>query len=680
MKLGLLCALLLVACGPTKGSSSGDDEPSDDFDGDTISDKDEGTGDVDGDGTPNFQDEDSDGDTIPDSIEAGDTNLDTAPVDSDSDGKPDFQDLDSDNNGRDDKLDGAIDTDNDTLGDYADPDDDNDNIYDIDELGPNPLQPLDTDADGTADYHDLDSDEDSILDSIETHADYDNDGIGNFRDQDSDGDCAPDFAEAHGNPPGDADMDTRPDFLDRDSDDDGLTDTAEDANCNGAFDPPETSATDDDSDNDGVSDLVESVAGTDPNNPASNPQANGDYVFVEPYMKPQAPLDDDLDFSSSLKAVDVYVLLDRSGSMSTEITTIRNNLNTVVQNLKCAPMGNGTPPNCIPDLWFGGGTIGYRQSGYEAFLNYADTYHSTNFSNIPTNEPALGCTGTGTGDCLEAMTFAAYTAMTGAGSAAFGMPAVGSPTPMTVPPKQGAVGCMNSPAANAGYGTIGYGCMRVGALPVVMLVTDEPPFSQHHNPIWSSVVPEFTSRGARMTGVYGSFELAPAGTAAATQAQLRQMATDTGAVDAANGNAPLVFNGAGTGAAAAIQNGILALANGLPINMNAVAADVTGDAIDAVVSFVDHLETLQLGTAQCANGLSDTDTNGDTYKDKYEGVRTGTPVCWKVVSKPNTTVPATQVPQLFRATINVYGDGVTLLDQRDVFFLVPPVPLDGPLQ
>jgi len=102
--------------------------------------------------------------------------------------------------------------------------------------------------------------------------------------------------------------------------------------------------------------------------------------------------------------------------------------------------------------------------------------------------------------------------------------------------------------------------------------------------------------------------------------------------------------------------------------------------VDAVAAFVSHLETLQLGTAQCSNGLSDVDTNGDTYRDKFVQVRTGTPVCWKVVSKPNTTVPATDAPQLYRSTITVFGDGITQLDQRDVFFLVPPRPVDGPIQ
>ena len=85
-------------------------------------------------------------------------------------------------------------------------------------------------------------------------------------------------------------------------------------------------------------------------------------------------------------------------------------------------------------------------------------------------------------------------------------------------------------------------------------------------------------------------------------------------------------------------------------------------------------------SAECANGLNDVDSNSDGFDDKYLAVRTGTPVCWKVVSKQNTTVMPTDQPQLFRATINVFGDGVTQLDQRDVFFLVPPKPVDGPIQ
>jgi hypothetical protein len=661
MRLGLVCALVLAACGPSGGSGGVDAGPSvPDADGDKISDADEGGADTDKDGKPDAQDTDSDGDGIPDAREAGDTDVTTPPVDSDADGTPDFRDLDSDDNGREDRIDGDSDADSDTLGNYADPDDDGDNIYDVDELGPNPLQPNDTDGDGTPDFRDTDSDDDSIADVIETHADYDNDGRGNFQDLDSDGDCTPDMIEARGMPPADADMDTRPDFLDRDSDDDGVGDAAEDANCNGMRDGSESSATDDDTDNDGVSDLVETVAGTDANDPGSNPQANGDYVFVEPYMKPQTPLADDLDFSTKLQAVDLYVLLDRSGSMNTEITTVTDNLASVVSNVACAPLGNGTPPNCIPDLWAGAGTVGYRTAGIEAYQNHVRIRTTPSFSSVPTDEPG------GTGS-EEPLTFAAYATVTGQGGASYGVSAVPA-----------APSCAASPAANAGYATFGYPCFRHGALPVVLLATDEPPLSAgdtYKSPSWNTVVKQqFLNTKARLVGILGSDPTF------GTRADLEQMATDTGAIDAANANTPLVFNGAGNNASAAIQAGILALANGLPLDINAVTADVPTDAVDAVAAFVDHIETLQLGTAQCANGLTDVDTNGDSFDDKYLRVRTGTPVCWKVVSKPNTTVPATNQPQLYRATITVFGDGVTQLDQRDVFFLVPPVPLDGPLQ
>ncbi|MBA3397422.1 MAG: VWA domain-containing protein [Deltaproteobacteria bacterium] len=666
MRLAFVCAFVFaIGCGPTAGTGGGDDTPVEDTDGDGITDADEGRAsnvDTDGDGRPDYDDADSDGDGIPDSREAGDADPATAPVDSDGDGTPDFRDLDSDANGREDRIDGDGDADGDTLGDYADPDDDGDNIYDVDELGPNPLAPLDTDGDGTPDYRDIDSDDDTISDVLETNADFDSDGTGNFQDLDSDGDCITDQLEARGTPPADTDMDNRPDYLDRDSDNDGLADGTEDANCNGMRDGAEPSATDDDTDNDGVSDLVESVAGTNANDPNSNPQANGDYVFVEPYMKPQTPVDDDLDFSTKLQAVDIYVMLDRSGSMSTEITAIKNNLAAVVNQVACPPLGSGAAGNCIPDLWAGAGTIGYSGTNGQAFTHSVDVQPNPSFANVPITEPAGGC-------CAEPLTFGAYAAVTGLGGGAnFGLGT-------TVPAR---ASCAGSPAANGGYTTFGYPCFRQGALPVVLLATDEPPLSAgdtNKNPSWDNVVkPQYLSTKARVIGILGD------NISTNTDVDLRKMATDTGAVDAANNNAPLVFNGSGAGAPAAIKTGILALANGLPLDINAVTADVPGDAVNAVTAFVDHIQTLQLGTAQCANGLTDVDTNADTFKDKYLQVRTGTPVCWKVVSKPNTTVPATTEPQLFRATITVFGDGVTQLDQRDVFFLVPPEPIDDPLQ
>lgn len=662
MKLVRLCllALLVVSCGPA--SSGGDDDGSSDTadsDGDLISNADEGmaTGtDTDGDGTPDYKDDDSDGDGIPDYREAGDADAASAPVDSDGDGIPDFRDTDSDANGRPDGIDGLDDIDNDGLSNFQDVDDDGDQIEDVKELGPNALQPVDTDGDGTPDFRDTDSDNDTLTDLIETSQDYDQDGAGNYVDLDSDGDCLSDQIEGTGDP----DMDNHMNFIDRDSDDDGLADGVEDANCNGVQDAGETSVTNGDTDGDGVSDMIEVAAGTNPTSATSNPQANGDFVFIEPYMKPQSPTDDDLDFSTKLQALDMYVLIDRSGSMSQEIVSVRDNLATAISHLTCPPLGTGNPATCIPDLWAGAGTIGYQGSGVNAYQNYRDIQKNPNISGIPVTEPS------GT-NSQEPLTFAAWASITGLGGANYAMGSV--PARST---------CNGSPAQLAGFPTFGYPCFRQGALPVVLLATDEPPISTgdtYKSPDWTSVVKSvYLGKKAKLVGIMGS---GVAGTSVETD--MRLMATDTGAVDAANNNAPLVFDGSGANAATAIENGIRTLANGLPLDINALSVDDPSDAVDAVTAFVDHLQTLQLGTAQCANGLTDVDTNADQFKDKYLQVRTGTPVCWKVVSKQNTTVPATDVPQLFRAKVKVYGDGVTQLDERNVFFLVPPQPLDNPI-
>jgi hypothetical protein len=50
----------------------------------------------------------------------------------------------------------------------------------------------------------------------------------------------------------------------------------------------------------------------------------------------------------------------------------------------------------------------------------------------------------------------------------------------------------------------------------------------------------------------------------------------------------------------------------------------------------------------------------------------GNPVCWRIHVKENQVVEPAEIPQMFKATIEVYGTGDALLDSRDVYFLVPP--------
>lgn len=144
---------------------------------DPIPDAVEGTGDTDGDGTPDYLDGDNDGDGILDLYEAGDNDPATAPVDTDKDGTPDYDDTDSDGDGVVDALEHG--------GSLLDP-------------------PPDTDGDGMPDFQDTDSDNDTVPDGTDNcrlvpntdQADNDGDGMGNACDP-SPGDAgAPDSGAA----------------------------------------------------------------------------------------------------------------------------------------------------------------------------------------------------------------------------------------------------------------------------------------------------------------------------------------------------------------------------------------------------------------------------------------------------------------------------------------------------
>ena len=175
--------------------------------------------------------------------------------DRDADGVPDYLDLDSDNDGLSDLIevggndvdaDGVIDEFTDSNADGLD-----------DGLALLPLPVADSDADLVADFRDLDSDNDGLPDLLETagsSADTDGDGmIDEFADADGDGRddayaLAPlDFI--------DTDADGLADHLDRDSDNDGVSDLIEaggaDADGDGRVDSMG------DTDNDGIPDEVD---------------------------------------------------------------------------------------------------------------------------------------------------------------------------------------------------------------------------------------------------------------------------------------------------------------------------------------------------------------------------------------------------------------------------------------
>ncbi|MHA8075267.1 Ig-like domain-containing protein [Aquirufa sp. TARAVU-A1A] len=234
--------------------------------------------DTDHDGTPDYKDTDSDGDSIADFLER--TN------DADHDALSNYRDVDADGDGVGDNFEKWSDVDNDALPNYLDTDSDGDGIpdawegaercwtcTDADKIDNNGdgwddriqfagFKPKDTDLDGTWDFLDTDSDNDCVPDAAEGLNDVDHDGQFNFRDGDSDNDGIPDAVEAVTcAKPVDTDNDGARDFEDFDSDNDGMLDSFE-AGSNGwtpqDFDRDgKPDYRDTDSDNDGISDLLE---------------------------------------------------------------------------------------------------------------------------------------------------------------------------------------------------------------------------------------------------------------------------------------------------------------------------------------------------------------------------------------------------------------------------------------
>lgn len=672
--------------GPNDGARPQPDvgpiDPALDQDGDGISDVHEGRADgvdSDGDGTPDHLDDDSDNDGISDALEAGDTLVTTPPVDSDDDGTPDFQDLDSDGNGVRDDLEGEADIDGDGRTNRVDLDNDGDGLLDTEEIGPDPTMPRDSDGDEIPDMNELDSDGDTISDTEEDVFDTDADGLLDRTDLDSDGDGWTDAEEAGDadllTPARDSDGDLIADYRDPDSDGDGLSDAAERVY--------RTDRVNADTDSDGVSDLIEIGAGTGPLDPADNPRARGNFVFVMPYLESPTPARDTLQFSTALKRADVYFLMDNTGSMEGTVNALKAGLTRGTFSSGCPGGVIGAIRCGIPEAWFGVGGFDDYPIGAHGVANYATDavgivhdqaffQYSTMSGTDAVTSMAVSYYGVHNGyDPAESAVAALYSLATRdalGGYARFLTSAGVSPEPPPCPP-----------------GHRGAACFRPDAVPIVIVMTD---VDQHNSPTcggrcnyapavpgggpsWSATIASLAALDARVVGV---------ATDSGASRFLTRLVTDTTIARGAPGAATdyMISAPGGAGLSGTIVE-LVRRASLVPLDVSARAVDLAdpGESVDAVAAFIDHLETRSRPAPglTCTTGFTTIDREGidiDTFHDTFMRVNPGSPVCFDIVPRINTTVEPTLVPQLFRAHIHVVGDGFTPLDDRVVYFLVPP--------
>jgi hypothetical protein len=622
-------------------------DPTRDSDGDSITDIIEGwrTRDTDGDGQPDWEDTDSDADGITDAVEAGDDDRGTLPIDTDMDGAPDYVDEDSDGNGLEDRIEGVLDSDGDGALDYVDFDDDDDRIDDVLEIGDGAF-PRDSDVDGMPDFRDDDSDGDTIADREESTIDTEGDGTLDVLDLDSDNDGFEDAIEA-----GDADLDTVPvdtdgdliaDYRDPDSDADGLSDALE----HEAGSLP-TSA---DSDGDTQSDLIEVGAGTDPLDRNDSPRMRGDFVFVVPFREEPMPPRDTLEFRTNIRRADVYFQFDTTGSMIGEISNMRDRVVEILDGLGCAASNTPcfgdlgcqdgeicsfegvciTDPNggCIPDLWTGVGVYSGYENSYRNLLSLQPDPLVTRDA-IPAAADGPG----GSESLFESVACVADP------RACFG--AVCSP---------GGIGC---PA------------FRRDAVRILVTITDETNQCTNTD---CRVVNTAGAAGGRLRLQRIQFVGIDAdGYSHSPRADLRAVGVSAGSVN--SDGEPFYYEGDGAAVSSAVVSAIRDISSELSLYVDISAEDVAGDDGDSL-QFIQRLE-VNTTTFGCSSVPSTTDVDGDGYADAFPSLATGTPVCWDVVVRPNARVRPIDRPQVFLARLTVAGDG-SPLDQRRVFFLVPP--------
>lgn len=223
----------------------------------------------------------------------------------------------------------------------------------------------------------------------------------------------------------------------------------------------------------------------------------------------------------------------------------------------------------------------------------------------------------------------------------------------------------------------GYPCFRDDALPIVLLFTDAP---FHNGPpsaggaptnaymagdilppphTYSEAVEALSRLGVRVIG----FDSGDGGGAP----HLRQLATDTGALD--EGGAPLVYDigrrgeGLGTGVVDAMKT----FADAVVFDVDAIVQDpVPGDGVD-VTEFVDAIVPVR---AIPMDGIDSIDIEASAFR----GVRSGTTVVFQLLIRNDAIVPG-PTARRFQLEIIFRGDGRTRLGRRIVEIVIPG--LDG---
>lgn len=434
-----------------------------------------------------------------------------------------------------------------------------------------------------------------------------------------------------------------------------------------------------------------------------------DFFFVLPYSDPAGPQQEPLTFGTDVKAMDVFVAMDTTGSMGPPIENLQSTLaGTVIPGIQAS----------VPNTQFGVGAVeDFPLPPFGANPCFVTGAPDQPFQLLQSITPVLGAAqaavdalttpggqpiGCGA-DWPEAQIEALYQIATGEGLLGPGQTNVASNA--------------------AGVGGVGF---RQSTMPVIVLVSDAP----SHDPsnalcyggpdygghpgvaavahtlqdaedalaeicarVVTVAVQDFDACSAYSDGLGlaqstralippAAWDLAPAGRPPTCGAGECCTGLDgAGVAPDVAGMCPLVYRSSadGEGVGAGMVDGVSLLAGYSPFavttQVDGGVTDVDGEPLPIGHTTADFiLDVVPLGHG--AVPLPGVPAPVLTPSG-FEGVIPDTDVTFTITAY-NHVVPQGPKPRIFEAKIRVLADGCSDLDERTVYVLVPPEPLPPP--
>lgn len=437
----------------------------------------------------------------------------------------------------------------------------------------------------------------------------------------------------------------------------------------------------------------------------SGPQQ--DFFFVLPYEDPAGQVAKPLDFGTAIPSLDVFFLMDTTGSMGGEIGNLRNALTgTIIPGIQTevpnTQFGVGAF-NDFPISPYGSTSCGTSPAGDQPFYLHQQITDNVAAVQTATAKYLSGSSPAGCGnDWPEAMLEALYQVSTGEG--------LTGPAPTNVPAHTGGVGGVSfrpdimpvivtisdaqshapgetttCPSGGVAYGapvstfahnrtqtktalgnicarSVGVSSAQAGLADVCLALNDLEDLAR--------------STGTRVPPSAWDVGTRPAGCAAG---QCCTNVSGTGRAPDADGLCPLVFrtdsNGSGLGAH--IVTGIKMLTRFATFNATSErqgeTGDIHGNPLPAPRTTADFIKAV-MPTGSMVPPAPPVIPPPTFDATTFFNVTPGTRVQFDVRAF-NDFVQQTADAQIFRAGIRVLAGGCTALDQRDVLILVPPTPI-----